>query len=169
MYKNHINRRYKVFIDFIKDRINKLSDEKNIHEAACGCANISYALKNLGASVSISDICPDMLNLAKQNMDCESYLLNAKADKFPSGALMYSHGLLEHFNDEDIKDIIKNQLRYCKELVHYVPGEKYKKPSFGDERLLSKNYWGRLCRPHKIIGFNNGYDLILYWDNSKAF
>jgi hypothetical protein len=43
-----------------------------------------------------------------------------------------------------------------------VPGEKYKEPSFGDERLLSIEKWMDL-NPTDIIEFNEGFDLILYW------
>jgi len=161
-YRNHLAVKYRVFLDFIRERIIK-NDADKIHESGCGCANMSYALKEYEDFITISDISADMLGLAADNVKCRKFLRDARKDNFPAVQIMYSHGLLEHFNDKDIISIVGNQMLYTKELIHYVPGSKYKTPSFGDERLLKKEYWQNLCAPDKIIEFNNGYDLILYW------
>lgn len=79
------------------------------------------------------------------------------------GEVGHSHGVLEHFNDVEIRDIIKLQREQYETLIHYVPSYLYRTPSFGDERLMTPENWQEICQPDEIIEFNGGYDLILKW------
>ena len=77
--------------------------------------------------------------------------------------IIHSHGVLEHFEDHEIHEILHYQKAISPLLIHYVPSDKYTYKSFGDERLLSKEYWKENFNPTEIIEFNSGYDLILKW------
>lgn len=174
-YRKHIESRYE---DFINAIINALPEKGrkpvHIHEAGCGAANVSLAVhKKLKAQginfhISMSDKCSDMLELAHENLP-EGYkaLIDITKDNLPSADVSFSHGVLEHFDNEQIAKIISNQLKSSKIVLHYVPSAKYKKPSFGDERLLTVQDWQDICSPTSIIEFNDGYDLILVWHLDK--
>lgn len=175
IYKKHIETRYEEFIHYL---INALPDKGkkpvHIHEAGCGAANLSLALYKqlkdieINFHISMSDKCKDMLELAHENVP-EAYkaLIDMTKDTLPKADIIFSHGVLEHFNDEQIARIVANQLDSTDKVVHYVPSAKYKKPSFGDERLLTPEEWQEICNPTSIIEFNGGYDLILVWDKTK--
>jgi SAM-dependent methyltransferase len=77
--------------------------------------------------------------------------------------IVYSHGLLEHFSDRNIRYIIRYQKTVSRKVIHYVPSHLYQKPSFGDERLMTEKDWNRIAKPDVILPFNNGYDYILEW------
>ena len=80
------------------------------------------------------------------------------------GQIMHSHGVLEHFSQPEISRIMGLMKTYSLGMVHYVPTDKYKVPSFGDENLWSVDKWVRLCRPDWVETFNDGHDLMMVWD-----
>ncbi len=61
-------------------------------------------------------------------------------------SLCFSQGFFEHFQDNEIRNLIKEQLRVFKEIIIFnVPSDKYPVKPFGNERLLSPSSW------HEII------------------
>jgi SAM-dependent methyltransferase len=76
--------------------------------------------------------------------------------------VVHSHGMLEHFDDETIRQVIAAN-RCSRNQIHYVPG-LYDTPSFGDERLMSVEQWQDICAPTEIITFNDGLDYVLIFD-----
>lgn len=174
-YRQHIEIRYADFINAIINQMPDLGKKPvHLHEAGCGAANISRALyKKLRAQkvnfhISMSDKCVDMLELAHENF-AEGYkaCIDMLKDTLPPAEVIFSHGVLEHFTNEEIVKIVSKQLQSSKKVIHYVPSDKYNKPSFGDERLMSAEQWQKICNPTSIIEFNDGYDLILIWDLDK--
>lgn len=82
---------------------------------------------------------------------------------FESATMVVTHGVLEHFADEDIMQIMatyknKNVLFQA----HYVPTDRYEEGSFGDERLLPAQQWINLIEPDYYILDNNECDLYLF-------
>ena len=77
--------------------------------------------------------------------------------------MVVTHGVLEHFSDDDIMKIIST---YDNDNVlfqaHYVPTDRYKSPSFGDERLLAPEAWNALIKPDYYILDNNECDLYMF-------
>jgi sialic acid synthase SpsE len=135
---------------------------KTICEEGCGVGTISSLLDI--ENKELFDIDDDMIKLTKINTQGKIY----KADilkKVHSKKLdiIFSHGVLEHFDDNDIRTIISRQREQAKNVLHYVPTNKYKYKSFGTERLMSIERWGTLVRPNKIIQFNQDKDAILIW------
>ncbi len=155
-YKNRINSSYQCYFeDRYRPFLEMIISCKvlNINEIGCGIGSVSKSLLQFGINCGGFDNCPSMVELANKNLGMNVF---RTGDLFrdDSNPLNVSHGVLEHFSDEDIK-------RICSKFegIHYVPLDKYETPSFGDERLLSPEYWFNLVKPKKFLVFNNGYDL----------
>lgn len=162
------------YSDFIMVLLNSIDNNhyNEIVELGCGICNITRSLIDMRPQKHYTAIDNDidMLKLSIKNIQSSrsfpEYLNIVYGDILfneVTGDLAHSHGVLEHFNDVDIRQIIKNQLFNFKELIHYVPSAKYETPSFGDERLLTPKQWKDICNPDEILEFNDGYDLILKW------
>lgn len=82
---------------------------------------------------------------------------------FESASVVVTHGVLEHFTDDEITKIIST---YDNDNVlfqaHYVPTSRYVSPSFGDERLLSPEAWVALIKPDYYIMDNKECDLYMF-------
>jgi 2-polyprenyl-3-methyl-5-hydroxy-6-metoxy-1,4-benzoquinol methylase len=163
-YEEYFNKKYSVFLNYLKLHIKP---NYNVLEIGCGTSLVTKYLYKNNINFKVIDNNRNMLELSSINLKNKKVIneifdirnqLKGKYD------VIYSHGVLEHFNPNPLHQIIKNQLKVCKFLVHYVPSEKYQTPSFGDEMLLNKKGWKELANPDKIIGFNNDFDLILIWD-----
>lgn len=82
--------------------------------------------------------------------------------------MVVTHGVLEHFEDEDIIAIMETYKdRNVRFHAHYVPTDKYEKPSFGDERLMPVSKWVSLTNPDYYIVDNAGCDLYLFFNNEQ--
>lgn len=149
-YQDYFNKRYEPMISFIES-----FKPSSILEIGCGIGSISKALSKPGINLSGFDLCPKMVELANQNIGKDVFFQGNALD-LKSSKLSISHGVLEHFSDEHIIKICNN----FPNSIHYVPLDKYEKPSFGDERLLSSDYWLNLVIPQIAIIFNNDHDLI---------
>ena len=166
-YKNHIRKKYKDTFDILRN-----SGSKTFGHFGGGLGNASrILLEDIKDSKHIIlDIDVNMLELSNKNLE-ETRKYNFQVLKHDIRDLfrgikldlIHSHGVLEHFQDEEIQEIIKKQLKICNKLVHYVPSYKYEIPSFGDERLLTSKNWYDICKPDKIIESNDGFDITLIW------
>jgi hypothetical protein len=112
------------------------------------------------------DSCGDMLMATLKNLDFDFRFMDyMRADILSTSLLktdiIITHGVLEHFSDEQVRHIVDRQSRESRIAMHYVPTNAYDNPSFGDERLLSVEQWCNLVNPDRITLFNNDHDLIL--------
>lgn len=177
-YKNRVNSTYQLYFEqkyapFLLAIIYSFREKKHnsIVELGCGIGSISKFLLYNNISCWGIDISQKMCDLANKNNTVHSnYNQNLFYPIFIKGNILsvkdpltfnvsnlhVSHGVLEHFSDIDILRIIKS----IPNSIHYVPLEGYKTPSFGDERLLPKEYWIELCNPIDYFTFNNGKDLV---------
>ena len=171
-YKNRLNPSY---FGYLKNRYRPfiLTILKNSHkgdkviELGCGTSNITKILYQSFpyANYKVQDINKKMLCLSQRNLN-NLFIYHSENNMIvdvQEGDLCHSHGVLEHFNDAEIKQTISLQLNNYKTLIHYVPSYKYKNPSFGDERLMTGEKWFDICNPTEITEFNDGHDLILIW------
>lgn len=149
-YQDYFEKRYHLFLEFIKQQ-----GISEIKEMGCGIGSVSKALTKQGYNCSGFDLCEKMVWLSKENEPSGNFYQGNIFDVIiPVDVVGVSHGVLEHFSDEQIKRICEQN----KGSVHYVPLDKYKTPSFGDERLLSYDYWIKLVNPTDFILFNDGHD-----------
>lgn len=167
-YFGYFTRKYAPFIDAIVEH-SRPSDD--FLEVGCGTANTTRALIERLTEAdywyAATDIDLDMLTLADRNRgDLAISFSQADARDVPTYPpdIVHSHGLLEHFDDKSIRQIITAAaLGGARASIHYVPSAKYEKPSFGDERLMTAAEWYLIGEPSSIIEFNDGYDLALIW------
>ena len=164
-YVNHVAMKYAPFIETLYD-----VDAEIATEIGCGAGNITRILREMqgsGKFYHLTDSCPQMLGLAVENnpmpnclFSCSDALRHVPSDC----SLIHSHGLLEHFHDEQIQEIVRIMKYGAPIQIHYVPGIKYKIPSRGDERLLEPDQWEdilkRLGRV-SVSTFNDDHDIIL--------
>lgn len=171
-YYEHVVSKYAPHIQAVNSCIRK---GDRVIEFGCGLCNVTrkLALEDKKDAIFVGlDKEVEMLRLSQQNVERAGLPYNRilfyQGDARNGtlyGEVAHSHGLLEHFQDVDIRRIIDNQLGRFRNIVHYVPGAKYEKPSFGDERLMTPEQWHEICKPDEIVEFNEGYDLILRWNH----
>jgi len=162
-YEEYFQKKYNPYLSYLSSHIKP---KMKIGEFGCGTSLVTKLLYKENCSFVVGDNNKEMLELTSTNLNnnrIKKYLIDIKNPIQERFDLIYSHGVLEHFDYEQIRKIIENQLKVCGHLVHYVPSDKYKVPSFGDERLWSVEKWSYYFTPTKVIEFNNGYDLMLIW------
>jgi trans-aconitate methyltransferase len=174
-YLQYAKRRYEPFLAIIRAFIRP---GDVVLEAGCGMGTITRALIEGGAPAKqfiMVDRCPEMLGMAAHSTrhcaedkvrlyDCS--IFDVSVDKRIGGRadVVFSHGVLEHYGDHDINAaILEQEYLHPRALVHYVPGERYSAPSFGDERLMPAWKWQEICEPCAIVPFNEGFDYALVW------
>lgn len=144
-------------------------------EFGCGTGIVTkflYSMLPDGKHLLI-DNCPEMIALAESNLPPLNYpnVVFSRNDIRELGLaecrydVIHSHGVLEHFSDEDIVKIVKNMRDRSSRVFAYVPSNKYEDDDHGGKiptRLLSGTEWAKLtgCQ---VTEFNEGFDLILTW------
>lgn len=177
-YLRYARTRYAPFLAIVQAAIRP---GDTVIELGCGMGTITRALYDNGAPAKqfvMVDADNAMLGMAAYNSryfhedKIRLYANDARRIGLPDTDTMHrgaydvahSHGVLEHFSDEDIRAVVASQKRLgVWAAVHYVPGEKYDSPSFGDERLMTPEQWRDICDPHAIVPFNDGFDYALVW------
>tara|TARA_R110000772_G_scaffold50518_2_gene116105 strand:+ start:4773 stop:5285 length:513 start_codon:yes stop_codon:yes gene_type:complete len=149
-YQDYFEKRYKPFLNAIIRR----ADTNIVIDAGCGIGSVSKFLNKKGVITMGYDICPDMVDLAHENVT-NGLFLKGDITRSASTRLTVTHGVLEHFEDKVIKDILKSHPNS----VHYVPLKGYKDQSFGDERLLPVEYWLDTFNIDEYGIFNKGLDM----------
>lgn len=162
-YLEYFSKKYSIFLQYLR---YNMRFKKRVAELGCGTSLVTKLVWQPNIKFSVGDIDQDMLNLSKKQLGTLPVTIskcNLLKPLLGSFDLIYSHGVLEHFSNRQLRIIVSNQLEQCNHLIHYVPSNKYLHPSFGDERLMTPNDWKRIVHPDRVISFNNGYDLILEW------
>jgi SAM-dependent methyltransferase len=153
--KDWINNKLKFKKRFL-DLIIKYSNQNGrILEAGCGSAVLSIFLASKGYHCHSIDIDRGMLSLAERLAN------DYGAPKKPTFVLesifnmsyekgyfdvVFSNGVLEHFEDDKIIKIIKIQLNIAKTVIIGIPTKYFNEneKAFGDERFLELKKWREL-------------------------
>lgn len=132
--------------DFLKEILN--CHPERALEAGCGSAIMSIFLSMTGLAVTACDRDEGVLKKAAENSKrwkASVRFSNEDILKFSfrddSFDVVFSQGVLEHLNDEQIRRAASEALRVGKAFIFSVPGNFYKHQDFGDERLLSSGQW----------------------------
>ena len=125
----------------------------NILEAGCGTGVISKYLASLGYNLTCIDRDKRMIALAKlivnKQLSKPNFIVQDILNiHFPRKyfEVCFHHGVLEHFSDDEIVSILKQQLEVSKFVIFSVPTNFFhdEEKIYGDERFLSKKYWKNL-------------------------
>ena len=140
---------------------------KNVLEIGCGPADHSVTLSQFFPSLNISvlDNDKDIIKKLKEKFTgrfqkfylCD--ILSAKEvkkqkwkkDQFD---VIYSQGLLEHFDEKDSEILIKNFIPYTPRLIFSIPSHMYPTRDFGNEILRDKKELVALLKPIKGIHYS---------------
>jgi SAM-dependent methyltransferase len=122
-----------------------------------GSGALSIFLSHLGYKIISIDDDKGVLNIARQNnaylngkvtfQKADAYRLPFKDNSFD---LCFSQGFFEHFDDEDIRKLVREQLRVAKVIIFSVPTFWYPRQDFGDERLMEKEDWQEILSQFNI-------------------
>ena len=144
-YQEHV-RIHQEFLDEVWS-----SNPKRILEAGCGSGIMSVYFSKLGSECLAIDRDPQVLERAQKNTnDLGGNIRVVEGDIFrlsfedKSFDVVFSQGVLEHFDDELIRSAVKEQLRVSKRVWISVPSRYYNHKDFGDERLLTDHEWKRI-------------------------
>lgn len=160
-YQHYFEQRYKPMLDVI----SQTEDIFCVREEGVGIGSITKALLNKDNFKLYCgyDFDSRMTKLARTNVPGVLFyvdsILNHTSKRHADLAI--THGVLEHFSNEQIKQVFERYNREGIKSIHYVPLDKYEQPSFGDERLLPYQHWLKLVNPKDYILFNDDYDLLL--------
>jgi len=129
-------------------------------EVGCGSGILSGYFSDFGYKVVAVDKDPAVLAYAKRRLTDEmlgmplllerdAFTIAESLAEYAPFALSWSAGLLEHFQDDQIVEILRQQLLVASLVIFSVPGIEYPRFEFGDERHLSQEYWFSLCEQLK--------------------
>lgn len=161
LYRNYINKNFsdwdeyfnikmKLKRKFIKQVLKYSVSGKPILECGCGTGKTSILLSSYGITTYAMDIEKEMVKETKKKSK-EMYpenLVNVfegdirtipYENKFFS--VSHSSGVLEHYSDEEIVNLINEQLRVSDYCVFSVPTKYFEKKMLGNERFLSRKEW----------------------------
>lgn len=166
-YQEYFNRRYKPLLDIILEQ-----KVFAVREEGIGIGSVAKALQALTVDemyIYGFDQCNKMLELCQENNPWisvyrDDILREGKklcSTFYPEPDLVVTHGVLEHFQDDQIQEILSRYRRKKIPNIHYVPTSGYEMPSFGDERLLEPDYWLSKFKPADHLLFNSEKDLLL--------
>lgn len=161
LYRNYINKNFsdwdeyfnikmKLKRKFIKQVLKYSVSGKPVLECGCGTGKTSILLSSYGITTYAMDIEKEMVKETKKKSK-EMYpenLVNVfegdirtipYENKFFS--VSHSSGVLEHYSDEEIVNLINEQLRVSDYCVFSVPTKYFEKKMLGNERFLSRKEW----------------------------
>ena len=157
---SHINN-HAILINAV---VNK--NPKRILEVGIGTGTMSIFLSYLGYDIVGIDNNKMVLERAmalneKLNGNAKFMYADAlKLDSYFSDKfdVVFSQGFFEHFDNETINELIKQQLNVGNTIIFSVPSRFYPRKDFGNERLLKIEEWKKIMMDFNISdAFYYGY------------
>lgn len=137
------------------EKVIQYSQNKKVIEMGCGTGLMAGYLQKLGLDVTALDLSQKVLDyayeIAKQSniiKPCkyeQGDILNLKY-KANTFDVSYSNGVLEHFNDDEVVTILKQQMKISKYVIFGVPSTYFNmnEKMLGNERSLTLREWSKL-------------------------
>ena len=120
-------------------------------EVGVGSGAQSALLSRTGVSVTTVDNDARILEVARENLrrfGPRARPVRADAFRLPfpeaTFGVALSQGLMEHFDDERIAALLREQLRVARSVVFSVPSAAYPRQDVGNERLMTPDKWERI-------------------------
>lgn len=177
--KKYLNYKVKEKEIFVNKIISYCKPYNNILETGCGTGVLSIYLTNKGFDVTAVDNDEEMLNIANEiSIKYRKKPLFIKQDIFdlnyPNNhfGIVFSHGVLEHFDDDQIVSLLKKQLKISHTLIFSIPTNYFdekKDRYYGNERFLSLEKWRDIISKTQseiieVFGFHYIIGWKKYWD-----
>jgi len=122
-----------------------------ILEVGIGSGAQSALLSRWAERVISIDNDPRIMAAARPNVErfgpaTKLVLADAFRMPFRDGAygVSLSQGLMEHFDDDAIASLVREQLRVCRSVVFSIPSDRYPRQDVGNERLMPPASWHRI-------------------------
>lgn len=137
-------------INVHKEFLDEMCKEKpsRVVEVGCGSGTLSVFMDHMGSVVTAVDVDDNVLKKAeKASKELHGNVKFVRGDAFnlpfreKEFDVAFSQGVLEHFSDEDIVKMVREQLRVARKVFFSVPNKNYNYKDFGDERLMRKAEW----------------------------
>lgn len=137
------------------EKVIQYSQNKKVIEMGCGTGLMAGYLQKFGLDVTALDLSQKVLDyayeIAKQSniiKPCkyeQGDILNLKY-KANTFDVSYSNGVLEHFNDDEVVTILKQQMKISKYVIFGVPSTYFNmnEKMLGNERSLTLREWSKL-------------------------
>jgi 2-polyprenyl-3-methyl-5-hydroxy-6-metoxy-1,4-benzoquinol methylase len=129
------------------ERVIKFSKDGQILEAGSGSSANSIFLSNEGFDITAIDNDSKMILLAKElskPFNKKPKILKKKIEDVEGKyAVVFSHGVLEHFSDDELIKILKKELELGAYVVFSVPSDFFREDQAinGDERFMPVKKW----------------------------
>ncbi|MBU4349099.1 class I SAM-dependent methyltransferase [bacterium] len=144
--------------EFIKTIVDNAPIGDGLLEVGTGTADMCIFTSWLGYKVTSIDNDQSVLQkaMSRDLMRTAGDLKLLKQDAFnlsfsdKSFALAFSQGFFEHFSNEDIVQLVKEQLRVANKVIFSVPSFWYPRRDFGNERLMKIKGWLDILSDFKI-------------------
>jgi hypothetical protein len=122
--------------------------DRGVLEVGVGSGAQSAALSRSVDRVVSIDNNQRILTAARPNLERFGHgvaLIAADAFGLPfpndTFGVAVSQGLMEHFSDDRIAGLLREQLRVCRSVAFSVPSDRYPRQDVGDERLMPPDRW----------------------------
>ena len=137
------------------NKVIQYAKNKKVIEAGCGTGIMAGYLQKQGLDVTALDLSQKVLDYAKeiaQNSNIikpckyeQGDILNLKYKK-NSFDVVYSNGVMEHFNDAEIIRILEQQMNISKYVIFGIPSTYFNmnEKMLGNERGLTLKEWNNL-------------------------
>ena len=137
------------------EKVIQYSQNKKVIEMGCGTGLMAGYLQKLGLDVTALDLSQKVIDyayeIAKQSNIIKPFkyeqgdILNLKY-KANTFDVSYSNGVLEHFNDDEVVTILKQQMKISKYVIFGVPSTYFNmnEKMVGNERSLTLREWSKL-------------------------
>jgi SAM-dependent methyltransferase len=122
-----------------------------ILEVGIGSGAQSALLSRWADRVVSIDNDPRIMRAARPNVERfgpRTRLVLADAFRMPFGdgafGVSLSQGLMEHFDDDGVAGLLREQLRVCRSVVFSIPSDRYPRQDVGNERLMPPARWRQI-------------------------
>lgn len=153
--------------------INKYATNNKVMELGSGTGILALKIASMGKKVIALDSDLDMITLSKKkfmayfpsnnityvNKDIRDYRMRGKLD------VIYSIGVLEHYSDEEIVELLNKQLTISNYVIFGIPTKYFdeKKKMYGNERYLKIKYWKSLISKSNAVLIEETHYHYLNW------
>lgn len=164
--------------------INKYADHHKVMELGAGTGILAIYLSTLNHQVIAIDKDKDMITLSKKyfldkfkntniHYICSDIRSMSNTKQFD---IIYSIGILEHYSDSEIIELIHKQISMCNTVIFGIPTKYFdeNKKMYGNERYLPIKYWRKLIKQSgcEIIEESSYHYLNIFqrlWNPKKYF